>query len=81
MDELNIIWAIVGLVVLVLGPGGGVWAVMKGTTSRIELKFATFVDQMKLDREETREWLKDVQIETSKNTTDIAVLEALQKEA
>ncbi len=81
MEGLNWVWIIVGLVAVVVGPGGGFYVVMKGASKRIEEKFTTFVEQMRIDREETREWLKDLQTETSKNTTDIAVLEALQKEA
>ncbi len=83
MAELNIVWVLVTIAIVVIGPGGGVYAVMKGSTMRIEEKFTTFVEQMKLDREETREWLKDVQLETSTNSKDIAVLEAttLKKEA
>ena len=81
MDQFNIWWGIGLAVMLVVGPAGGVWVGIRGSVVRIEQRFADFLAQNQTDREETREWLKDVQIETSKNTTDIAVLEALQKEA
>ena len=75
-ENLNVLWIGLGILVVVLGPGGGVWAVVKGSAARIEAKFSTFVEQMRVDREETRDWLKELQVETSTNTTDIAVLEA-----
>lgn len=87
MDELGTVWILVTIAIVVIGPGGGAYVLIRGFIRRIEDKFSSvedafsiFVEQMKLDREETREWLKDMQLETSKNTTDIAVLEALQKE-
>ena len=64
------------MVIVVIGPGGGVWAVMRGATKRIEERFSDFVRQMKEDHDQTREWLKALQVETSVNTKDIAVLDA-----
>ncbi len=79
MENLNILWAVLGLVVLVLGPAGGVWAGIKGSVRRLDAQFTTFIGEMKTDREETRDWLKSLQEETSRNTTDIARLDERTK--
>ena len=79
MEDLNVFWGILGLVILVLGPAGGVWAGIKGSVRRLDEQFTTFIGEMRTDRAETRDWLKSLQEETSRNTTDIARLDERTK--
>lgn len=71
-EDINIMWALgVGAIALVLGPAGGVWVGMRGTSQRV----GSLVESIKQDREETREWLKSLQTEVYQNKTDIAVID------
>ncbi len=74
MEPISVLWILVGLAVLVLGPAGGVWAGMRQSVRSIGERIDTMVEHWETDREDTREWLKALQIKTDSNATDIAVL-------
>ena len=79
MGDISVVWIVVGLAVLVLGPAGGVWAGIKGSVFRIEQQMTTFIAQVQSDHHETQEWLKGLEERTAKNTTEIAVLDERTK--
>ncbi len=77
MEDISVVWYLVGFGVLVFGPAGGVWAAV----SRGEKILSIFVQQMKTDRTETQDWLKNHEERISDNTTEIAVLDERTKGA
>lgn len=67
MEDINVIWILIGMGVMVLGPAGAVWA-------DIRRQVHSLTEQWNRERTETQAWLKSLQSSTSQNERHIAVL-------
>lgn len=78
MENVSVIWILVGMATLVLGPASAAWVDVRRQVHALTSRIDTMVDQWDKDRAETqkhwerdrtemREWLKD--LETKSNET------------
>ena len=72
MENLNVLWVLLGLAILVVGPASGVWSgiLVKGLGDRLDAMAKNWDEE----RKDLREWLKSLQHKADSNATDIAVL-------
>ena len=77
MIELNSMTVIIGLLFILIGPASGIWSGFKMNMIVQRLDF--MAKQNNRDREETREWLKDLQLETSENRDAVNLLKDRQE--
>ncbi len=89
MEELNALWIIIGIGVLILS-AGLFWGTMQTTVKAIKESTAKseeaigkriddLADTWEKNHEDTRLWLKSLQSKTEINETDIAILKDRQE--
>lgn len=74
MIEVNILTAIVGLLLVIIGPASGIWSGLK--TNAVSQR----IDMMSDGIEDIRSWLKGLQGEVKENTSNISAIKAVMED-
>ncbi|MEE8114709.1 MAG: hypothetical protein V3T23_10180 [Nitrososphaerales archaeon] len=77
-EELSILWILLGIGILLIGPASGVWSGLKinGVSQKLDL----LSKQWDGEREDIRSWLGKLQTKTQENEKEIGEVVAVMKD-
>lgn len=75
MVEINAVTAIIGLLLILVGPASGIWSGLKinTVTQRLDMMAKSWDE----DHKDIRSWLKGLQAEVKDNNSDISGIKAV----